>query len=249
MAFYKSRNPALGVDTFTNVRSIETSETMTIDGTVMKTGILGFIVFATALFTWNLYQVNHDFLAIQPYVLGGSIAGLVVAIIIIIKKTTAPFLAPAYCALQGLMLGGISAFMNQIFPGIVIQAIVLTFGILFSLLIIYRLKIIRATENFKLIVGSATAGIALYYVISIVGRLMGFSLPLIHESSTPGILFTLFVVVIAALNLVIDFDFIEKGAEAKAPKYMEWYGAFGLMVTLIWLYLEILRLLSKLRSK
>jgi uncharacterized YccA/Bax inhibitor family protein len=249
MALYKSRNPALRTDTFTNVAGVDASETMTVDGTVMKTAILGFVVLAASLFTWNLYQASHNFESIKGYVIGGTIAGLVVAVIIILKKTTAPLLAPVYCALQGLALGGISAFMDEIFPGIVLQAVILTFGILFSLLIIYRLRIIQATENFKLIVASATAGIAFYYLISFAGRYMGFTLPFIHESTTGGIVFSLFVVVIAALNLVIDFDFIEQGAEAKAPRYMEWYGAFGLMVTLIWLYLEILRLLSKLRSK
>ena len=250
MAFYKSKNPALGVDTFKKVPGLlDSSQGMTIQGTVNKTGLLGLIVLVASLFTWNLYQSSQDFAIIQPYVIGGSILGLIVALVIIFKKTLAPYLAPIYCGLEGLALGGLSAYMEGVFPGIVLQAVLLTFGILFGLLIIYRLKIIQATENFKLIVASATAGIAIVYLISFVGRFLGFEIPYIHDNSLGGIIFSLVVVVIAALNLVIDFDFIEQGAETNAPKYMEWYGAFGLMVTLIWLYLEILRLLAKLRSR
>nr|WP_262496954.1 Bax inhibitor-1/YccA family protein [Formosa algae] len=225
------------------------TEVMTINGTVNKIAFLGFIVLATAYYTWNLFQENQDITRIQPYLLGASLTAFGVAVLIIYKKTTAPYLAPIYCGLQGLAIGGLSALMESRFPGIVIQAIILTFGILFSLLIIYRLGIIKATENFKLIVASATAGIALCYIISLVGSFIGFHLPFIHDNSISGIIFSLFVVIIAALNLVVDFDFIEKGAEMKAPKYMEWYAAFGLMVTIIWLYIEILRLLAKSKSR
>jgi uncharacterized YccA/Bax inhibitor family protein len=250
MALYKSKNPALRTDTFTKgIRVSEGSPTMTINGTVDKASLLGLIVFGGALFTWNLYWRNPDFTVIQPYVIGGFISALVIAIIIVFNKTMAPYLAPVYCLLEGLALGGFSAFMEQRFPGIVLQAIVLTFGILFSLLLIYRLKIIQATENFKLIVASATAGIGIYYLISILGSFIGFHMPFLHDNSTFGIIFSLFIVVIAALNLVVDFDFIEQGARSKAPKYMEWYAAFGLMVTIIWLYIEILRLLAKLRGR
>ncbi|WP_282037956.1 Bax inhibitor-1/YccA family protein [Saccharicrinis aurantiacus] len=250
MAFYKSKNPALSNEIFINAAKENiTSESMTIEGTVNKTAILGLIVFISAFFTWNLYTVNQDFMIIKPYVLGGSILGFIVAVIIIYKKHTVTYLAPVYCILQGLSLGGISAYMESIFPGIVVQALGLTFGILFSLLLIYKLGLIKATENFKLIIASATAGIAVFYLISMIGRFFGLEMSFLHESSGIGIGFSVFVVIIASLNLVMDFDFIENGAESNAPKYMEWYGAFGLMVTLIWLYLEILRLLSKLRSK
>ena len=248
MAIYKSRNPALGIEVFNKTAvGNSPSQSMTIEGTVNKCGFLGLVTFVSALITWNTFQHTYGYNGIQQYVIGGSILGFVVALIIIFNKTTAPYLAPVYCALQGLAVGGLSLIMESVFPGIVIQALILTFSILFSLLFLYKFRIIKATENFKLIVGSATAGIAIAYLLSFVGGFFGFNLPFIHDNSIGGILFSVFVVIIAALNLVVDFDFIEHGAETNAPKYMEWYGAFGLMVTIIWLYLEILRLLGKLR--
>jgi uncharacterized YccA/Bax inhibitor family protein len=250
MALYKSKNPALSINTFKNIpRVADSVETMTIQGTVNKIAFLGLIVFASALYVWNKFTSIEDIAIIQPYIIGGFIAAFIAALVIIFKKTTAPYMAPLYCVFEGLALGGLSGYMESVYPGIVFQAILLTFGILFSLLLIYKMKIIAATENFKLIVASATAGIAICYLVSFIGGFFGFNLPFIHGNSTFGIVFSLFVVVIAALNLVMDFDFIEKGAESNAPKYMEWYAAFGLMVTLIWLYIEILRLLSKLRSR
>ncbi|WP_109831550.1 Bax inhibitor-1/YccA family protein [Reichenbachiella versicolor] len=248
MAFYKSKNPTLGVDTFTSVsRSVEETETMTISGTVNKTVLLGLLVFASAGITWNRFYSTMDFGSVQGFVMGGAVIGLVLGIVIAFKKTTAPYLAPVYAVAEGLMLGGISAFMEMTYPGIVLQAVSLTFGVLFGLLALYKMKVIQATENFKLIVASATMGIGFCYLISFIGRFVGFEMPLIHDSGTFGIVFSLIVVAVAALNLVMDFDFIEEGEKVGAPKYMEWYGAFGLMVTLIWLYIEILRLLSKLR--
>ncbi len=250
MALYKSSNPALNSKTFKSARSIDSSaEVMTINGTVNKTALLATLAFAAAVFTWDIFMLNQNPASIQPYIIGGFLVGFITAIVIIFKKTLAPFLAPLYCLAEGLALGGLSAMMEMSYPGIVLQAIILTFGILFGLLLIYRMGIIKATENFKLMVASATAGIAFFYFISFIGGFFGFHLPFLHDNSTMGIIISLVIVAIAALNLVVDFDFIEKGAEAKAPKYMEWYAAFGLMVTLIWLYLEILRLLSKLRSR
>ncbi|MCT4589636.1 MAG: Bax inhibitor-1/YccA family protein [Carboxylicivirga sp.] len=250
MSFYKSKNPALSDKVFANAaRSYTQGETMTIQGTVNKTALLAALVFLSAMFTWEMVMSGTNAHLLQPIMIGSSVVALIVAIIIIFRKTTAPYLAPVYCAIKGLALGGISAFMEGIYPGIVMQAILLTFGILFSLLFIYKTGLIKATENFKLMVASATAGIAIFYVISMVAGMFGVYMPMIHEGSTIGIIFSLAVVAIAALNLVIDFDFIENGAESNAPKYMEWYGAFGLMVTIIWLYIEILRLLSKLRSR
>jgi uncharacterized YccA/Bax inhibitor family protein len=178
----------------------------------------------------------------------GLIGGLITALVTIFWKATAPYTAPLYAALEGLALGGISAFYEASFPGIVIQAIALTFGTLFCLLTAYRSGMIRATENFKLGVTAATGAIALLYLVNLGMGFFGKSMPFIHESGFLGIGFSLFVVGIAAMNLVLDFDFIETGVEQRAPKYMEWYAAFGLMVTLIWLYLEILRLLSKTRD-
>ena len=248
---YKSSNPALSADTFTKVaqKDENVSQYMTIEGTVKKIGILSIFVLTGFLFTWNLYNKYQDFELMQPYLIGCVLSALIIGFIIIFRKKTAPYLSPIYCVLQGVVLGGLSAFMETVFSGIVIQAVILTFGILFSLLLIYKFRIIQATENFKLIVVSATAGIAIYYLISLLGNFFGFQLPYIHENSTGGIVFSLFVIIIAALNLVLDFDFIEKGEECKAPKYMEWYGAFGLMVTVIWLYLEILRMLGKMKKR
>ena len=188
--------------------------------------------------------------AVMPYVWGGAIGGFVVALVTIFKKEWAAVTAPLYAVLEGLFLGAVSAMFELRFPGIVMQAVGLTFGTLAALLLAYRSGLIRATENFKLGVVAATGGIALLYLVNIGMRLFGFEgMGFIHESSTIGILFSVGVVIVAALNLVLDFDFIEQGVEHGAPKYMEWYAAFGLLVTLVWLYLELLRLLSKLQSR
>ncbi|MEO8353673.1 MAG: Bax inhibitor-1/YccA family protein, partial [Chthoniobacteraceae bacterium] len=157
--------------------------------------------------------------------------------------------APAYALVEGVFLGGISAIYEAQFGGIVFQAVLMTFGTLFALLAAYQTGLIKATENFKLGIVAATGGIFMVYIASIVLGFFGIQIPGIFGNGTVGILFSVVVVIIAALNLVLDFDFIEQGAEVGAPKYLEWYGAFGLMVTLVWLYLEILRLLSKLRSR
>ena len=178
-----------------------------------------------------------------------AIGGFVAALVTVFKKEWAPVTAPLYALVEGFFLGAISAMYNFMYEGIVLQAVMLTFGTLFALLFAYRSGLIKATENFKLGVVAATGGIALVYLATIVLGFFGVSIPLIHESGLVGIGFSLFVVVIAALNLVLDFDFIETGVEQGAPKYMEWYGAFGLMVTLVWLYIEFLRLLSKLQSR
>ena len=249
----RTSNPALNDKVFT--RATMAGETMTLSGAVNKTFILLVLVMFGASYTWKLFytQVAHAgpqaaAQAVMPWMITGLVAGFIVAIVTIFKQSWAPVTAPAYAILEGLALGGISAFFEAQFPGIVIQAVALTLGTLFALLTVYRLGIIRATENFRLGVVAATGGIALVYMISLFGRMIfGWQMPLIHESGPMGIAFSLFVVVIAALNLVLDFDFIEKG-DGVAPKYMEWFAAFGLVVTLVWLYLEILRLLSKLRS-
>ena len=248
MALFKSGNPALTNNTFTNIGGIS-DRAMTLQGTVNKTLILLLIVILSASYTWNLFLSTYNADVISPYLLIGSLGGLITAIIIIINKKLAPYLTPIYSILEGLALGGLSAIMEHRFPGIVLQSILLTFGILFVLLIIYKLRIIKATENFKLIVSSATFGVMLYYLFSLTLSFWDIKLPLIHESSTGGIIFSLFVVILASANLVVDFDFIEQGVDNGAPKYMEWYGAFGLMVTIIWLYLEILRLLGKSRRR
>lgn len=250
----RSGNPALNQNTFLDVGSgqvvsRDASQVMTLNGTVNKTGFLLLLAVATAAYTWSLFDPMNPG-AVMPWMLVGGIGGFIVAIVTVFKKTWAPVTAPMYALLEGLFLGGISAFFEARFPGIVMQAVMLTLGVLAALLLAYKSGLIRATENFKLGVVAATGGIALLYLVNMGMRLFGFEgMGFIHESSLMGIAFSAFVVVIAALNLVLDFDFIESGAEAGAPKYMEWYGAFGLVVTLVWLYLEILRLLAKLQSR
>ncbi|RIW17491.1 Bax inhibitor-1/YccA family protein [Algoriphagus lacus] len=251
MALFKSGNPALTKDTFNDLEKVVQGDEniMTLQGTVNKTGLLLLAVIVPALYTWNLFTTTLDFATITPYLWTGTIGGLILAFIIVFNMDWSPFLAPVYAILQGLCLGGFSAAINHNFPGIVMQALLLTFGICMVLLIIYKLKIIKPTENFKLIVASATGGLAMYYLVNIGLSFAGVELPFIHENNTGGIIFSLFAVVLASMNLVVDFDFIEQGVEGRAPKYMEWYGAFGLMVTIIWLYVEILRLLAKSRKK
>ena len=249
----RSGNPALGENTFLDIGSgrvvSRDGSTMTLNGTVNKSGILLALILVTAAFVWDKYEGPQTTSAIKPWVAMGGIGGFILAMITIFKKTWAPVTAPAYALLEGLFLGGISAMFEARFPGIVMQAVGLTFGTLAALLMAYRSGLIRATENFKLGVVAATGGIFILYLVSFGMSFFGKSIPFIHESGLMGIGFSAFVVVIAALNLVLDFDFIENGVEQGAPKYMEWYGAFGLMVTLVWLYLEILRLLSKLQSR
>ena len=196
---------------------------------------------------WEKPQDSWNFPS--PLLIGiGFIGGFIAALVTIFKPEIAPTSAPIYAALEGLALGAISVVFENQYPGIVIQAIGLTFGILASLLIAYKTGLIKPTENFKLGLFAATGGIFLVYLVSIIMNMFGGAgISLIHSNGMFGIGFSLVVVVIASLNLVLDFDFIEQGAENSLPKYMEWYGAFSLMVTLIWLYLEILRLLSKLR--
>nr|WP_298151815.1 Bax inhibitor-1/YccA family protein [uncultured Pseudoxanthomonas sp.] len=255
----RSGNPALKESTFLDLGSgtvvSRDAGAMTLNGTVNKTGILLLLSVLTAAFAWTQSVVTGpDGTAmvapgVTVYALGGAIGGFILALVTVFKKTWSPVTAPLYALVEGFFLGAISAVFELKYPGIVFQAVLLTFGTLGALLAAYRSGLIRATENFKLGVVAATGGIALVYLVSMGLRLFGKDIPLIHESGLVGIGFSLFVVVIAALNLVLDFDFIESGVEAGAPKYMEWYGAFGLMVTLVWLYIEFLRLLAKLQSR
>jgi uncharacterized YccA/Bax inhibitor family protein len=242
----RSGNPVLKSDTFDIAPQ---GERMTLGGTVNKTAILLALVLITAIYTWGRFYSTQDPASVMPLVLIGAIGGLVVCLVTVFKKEWSGVTAPVYALLEGFVVGGVSAMFEVRYPGIVIQAVGLTFGTLFALLMAYKSGLIKATENFKLGVVAATGGIALLYLVNIVMSLFGKPIGFIHDSGMFGILFSGFVVVIAALNLVLDFDFIEAGAENGAPKYMEWYGAFGLTVTLIWLYLEILRLLAKLRSR
>ena len=242
----RSGNPALTADTFTSFRAVPGTEQMTLGGTVNKTALSLVILIAAASFVWNRGAENP---ALGAWIMVSVVAGLIVALATVFKQAWAPYTTPIYAAAEGIALGGISVVFEARYPGIVSQAVFLTFGTLGALLVAYRSGVIRATENFKLGVFAATGGIALLYFLSFVLGFFGINVPLIHSSGTFGILFSLFVVVIAALNLVLDFDFIEQGVARGAPKYMEWYGAFGLLVTLVWLYLEILHLLAKLQSR
>ena len=238
----RSGNPALSAKTFKNAVGTGT-EKMTIGGTVNKTAMSLLLLMATASYTWT----NPS----PALMMFGLFGGLIMAIITIFKKTWAPYTVSGYALLKGLALGGISRFFEMQYPGIVSQAVFLTFGILAALLLAYKSGLIKATENFKLGVVAATGGIFFLYLISWIMSMFGSGLSIMNPSNSSmfSIGFSIFVVIIASLNLVLDFDFIEEGAEMGAPKYMEWYGAFGLLVTLIWLYLEILRLLAKLQSR
>ncbi|MFH1729667.1 MAG: Bax inhibitor-1/YccA family protein [Pseudomonadota bacterium] len=249
----KSSNPALSKNIFTKAKDLASlnAEPMTIMGTVNKTGILLVLVFASAMVSWYMFMnaVAANQAPPMVFIWVGMIGGLVLAMITIFKKTVAHITAPLYALFEGLFLGSLSAIFELQFPGIVTQAIMGTFCVFFAMLFIYRYRIIKPTENFKLGLAAATSGIFLIYLLTMILGFFGVNIPFIHESGLIGIGFSLFVVVIASLNLVMDFDFIEQGEAEKAPKFMEWYGAFGLLVTLIWLYIEILRLLSKLRSR
>jgi len=251
----RTSNPALSDKAFASVE--RTGPPMTLGGTVNKTAMLLALSLITAMITWGMAWESIQAAEtggqvspwLTPLMIGGALGGFVLAIICVFKKTSAPILAPLYALAEGLFLGAVSAFFEIRFPGIVMQAVGLTFGTLFALLMAYRSGLIKATENFKLGVVAATGAIALLYLVNMGMRLFGFEgMGFIHDSGPLGIGFSVVVVCIAALNLVLDFDFIERGVAQGAPKYMEWYAAFGLMVTLVWLYLEMLRLLSKLRG-
>lgn len=241
----RTSNPALR--SAFETEGLVLSDRMTVSGTVNKAGVLALCVLATAAWTWNRF-LNAGSTSLDPLVAVGALGGFIVAMVTVFKKTWAPLTAPIYALLEGLVLGGISALTELRFPGVPMQAVGLTFGTLVALLLAYRSGMIRVTDKFRLGVVAATGGIALFYAATIVMGLFGVRFP-VFGAGPWGIGISVFVVIVAALNLVLDFDLIESGARAGAPKYMEWYGAFALMVTLIWLYLEILRLLSKLRSR
>jgi len=244
----KSSNPVLGNNTFTRLDYAGSDAgVMTIQGTVNKSLLLVALVVLGASFTWK--QMIDANPAMMAFVIGGAIGGFIVALITVFKKTWAPFTAPLYAILEGLFLGGISAMFNVKFPGIVLQAVALTFGTLFALLFAYKSGLIKVTENFRFGVVAATGGIAIAYFISFILGMFGVEIGFMHSNGPIGIIISLVIVVVAALNLVLDFDFIESGAKQGAPKYMEWYASFGLMVTLVWLYLEMLRLLSKITGR
>ena len=255
MALIKTSNPALSEKTFSDLSAgqyggvIDAANRMTLSGTVNKTGLLLVCTIATAAWTWHLFLQSRDMTDVMPLMLVGLIGGLIFSMVTIFKKTWAPVTAPIYALLEGLVLGGLSAVFDLRYPGIGIQAVSLTFGTLFVLLLAYSSGLIKVTQKFRLGVIAATGGIMVFYLLEMVLGFFGIQFTSINGSGPIGIGFSLIVVGIAALNLVLDFDFIEQGVQYGAPKNREWYGAFGIMVTLVWLYLEILRLLSKLRSR
>lgn len=255
MALMKTSNPALGENTFRNVAGvgygtyIDAASRMTMSGTVNKTGILLLLAVASAAWTWYRFMASGDISSIAGLLMLGAIGGFICAMVTVFKKEWSPALAPVYALLEGLVLGGISAITNIRYPGIAMQAVGLTFGTMFVLLFLYRSRIIKVTQKFRLGVIAATGGIMVFYLVQMVLGFFGVHFLALNGSGALGIGISLFICAIAALNLVLDFDFIERGVNYGAPKYMEWYGAFGLMITLVWLYLEILRLLARTRSR
>jgi uncharacterized YccA/Bax inhibitor family protein len=250
--FEKSSNPVLK-DSIFRSQSMTNQKVMTVNGTVEKTGILLIILLIAASYTWKMFfnsgTAENAMSSMSGWIFGGAFGGFIVALGIIFLKKYAGFLAPIYAILEGVFLGAISALFESMYPGIVMNAVLATFATFLFMLFAYRTKLIKVTEKLKGIIFAATGAIALMYLMSWILGFFGVNMTFLHGNSMLSIGITIFVIVIAALNLLLDFDFIEKGAQMGAPKYMEWFGAFGLMVTLIWLYIEFLRLLSKLQSR
>jgi uncharacterized YccA/Bax inhibitor family protein len=255
MSLLKSGNPTLSENKFRDtVISISNENSMSIKGTLNKFGFMLLMLMGSAFYSWKEFAESEGTSSnLMPIIWGGAIGGFVIALIISFKREWSPYLAPLYALLEGLFIGAISAMYNTIYDGIVLQAVGLTFSVGIGMYFLYAFRIIRATEKFRSILFSAMAGIAIFYLATFVLRLFHVnideSMPFINGGGMFGIGFSLIIVAVAAMNLILDFDMIEQGAEMGAPKYMEWYGAFGLMVTFVWLYLEILRLLSKINRR
>lgn len=248
----RSGNPVLGSNAFLDVgsgRVVATDGAMTMNGTVNKTAFLLVLALVGAMFGWSRYTGPESAAALVTPMIGGAIAGFVLALVTVFRKTWAPVTAPLYALAQGVFIGAASVLFESRFPGVVQQAVMATFAVFAVMLVVYRSGWIRVTEKFKLGVVAATGGIVLLYLVNFAMGFFGHSMGIIHGNSGLAIGFSLLVVGIAALNLVLDFDLIESGVRAGAPKFMEWYGAFALTVTLVWLYLEMLRLFTKLQSR
>lgn len=257
MSLFKSSNPTLSEKKFrdTVISTTFTQEnSMTIKGTLNKFGFMLLMLMGSAFYSWKEFAASEGTSSsLMPMIFGGVIGGFVIALIITFKREWSQYLAPLYALCQGLCLGALSAMFNALYNGIVLQAIGLTFSVGIGMYFLYSYKIIKATEKFKSVIIAATVGIGIFYLITMVLSMfhvdVNANMPFINGGGMFGIGFSLLVVAIAALNLILDFDMIEQGAAMGAPKYMEWYGAFGLMVTFVWLYMEILRLLSKLNRR
>jgi uncharacterized YccA/Bax inhibitor family protein len=250
MALFNSSNPTLTEKTFRKSLALPGAATMSFRGTLNKFGMLFILVMATAFYVWNEASVGNN---VQGYVMGGAIGGLVLALIIIFKQQWAPVLAPAYALAEGLLVGGISAIYNDAFaavaPGIVMQAVTLTFGTAIAMYFLYSFGIIKVTQRFKSIMFAAMGGILLFYLITFVLSLFGVPVTGLHQGSLLSIGISIAITAIAALSLLLDFDRIEQGVAMGAPKQMEWFAAFGLLVTMVWLYVEILRLLGNIYGR
>lgn len=240
-------NPVLKqIDETSGERVLQQNEIMTVNGTLQITLLMGLILLVAAAYVWSRASLGYtDQVAMLSGI--GAIGGFIIALIISFTRTK--YLVPVYAGLEGLFLGGISSIFEASYPGIVVQAVAGTFAAFFSMLILYRANIIRCTDKFRSVIFISTLSIAGIYLISVIGGFFGYTIPQIHTSSNIGLLFSVVVVLIAAFNLILDFDFIEQGAQKMLPKDYEWFGAFGLMVTLVWLYLEILKLLAKLSDR
>ncbi len=255
MPLMKTSNPALNDNAFRGMAggrfggAIDATARMTLSGTVNKTGILLVCALATASYTWYSFLTSRDLAAIAPLMMLGLFGGFICAMVTVFKKEWSPVTAPVYALLEGLALGGMSAIFELRYPGIAFQAVGLTFGTLFVLLFLYASRIIHVTEKLRLGIFAATGGIMVFYLAQMLLGFFGVHFMSINNSSPLSIGISLVIVAVAALNLVLDFDLIERGVNYGAPKYMEWYGAFGIMVTLVWLYLEMLRLLSKVNRR
>lgn len=250
MNFNKTSNPTLGENIIKNFAFAGTDRTMTVQGTINKIALLLALVIGGAAFTWSkvMSGIETGVVSVNGWMMGGSIVAFVLAMVISFKKEWAPFLSPVYAVCEGLFVGSISAYFEAMYPGLVMRAVLLTFSVLFALLFLYKMRIVTATQRFRSIIMAATVGIALAYLISFIISLFGVNMSFMFRGGSFGIIVSIAVVAIAALNLVLDFDFIEQGSQSGLPAFFEWYGAFGLMVTLIWLYIEILRLLAVIAS-
>ena len=244
----RTSNPALKDEYFKRNPALASEGVMTLQGTTAKSFLLVLLAVFSAAFTWREFMSGNVGI-LTPAILVGGIGGFIVALVTIFKPRVAPYTSPFYAVLEGLLLGAVSARYQSLYQGLPLQAVGLTFMVFLAMLTVYQTRIIKVTDKFRFGVAAATGGIALFYLLSIVLSMFGVRIPMVHEAGIVGIGFSVIVVGVAALNLVLDFDFIERGVQAQAPRYMEWYGAFGLLVTLVWLYLEMLRLLSKLQRR
>jgi len=249
MRAMKSSNPMMTGKIYEKAGDVSAgAPVMTINGTINKIGLMLLLVIGAAAYTWKIVMGENPGSA-GTLAIVGAIGGFIMAMVTVFRPQSAAITAPIYAILEGLFLGAISAIINAKYPGVAFQAVLLTIGTLFTMLFLYRSGYIRATPRFRRGVMMATGAVFFAYLMSWIMGMFGMSVGFMHSNGPLGILINLVIIVIAALNLIMDFDFIEKGSQMGAPKYMEWYGAFGLMVTLIWLYIEFLRLLSRFAGR